>query len=484
RWVGQNVARSLCEQGRLEAALSLLRRSSTHLPPGDILCSLLQQCLVKKSLFIGRQAHALIVSSGCEPNYVLKNILIRMFSACGSLAEAKQVFFSAPSLDVYSWEALLSAYVNGGHPELAIDLYLRFRSSSPITANDHIYVAVLKACADATNFFQGMVIHNHVLHSNKLISLHLGSVLVDMYAKCGCVGEASTIFEGLSTRDLVLWNAMIAGYAQFGFHEEALGLFTSMQTKGVVPDIVTFASMFKACSSTQAIEEGKRAHALMLKTGCKSNLIIENTLIDMYARAGLLYEAKFVFQAISGQDVVSWTAMMNAYGHLQNWPMAILCFEEMRRKGGIRPDGAAFRCLFMACSHAGLVSEGRLYFEMMKDQYNIVPTEDHIICLTDLLARAGHLSEAEKLLLSTPSSQSETALTALLTACKVHGDVEIGRRCFDQAVKFNPSFGSFYALMSGIYADAQKWEQVQEIEDLRKQAGLLTVQERSRVVCA
>ncbi|KAH7276819.1 hypothetical protein KP509_39G023200 [Ceratopteris richardii] len=394
-----------------------------------------------------------------------------MFSACGSLKEAKQVFLSAPSWDVYSWEALLSAHGMSGQPMVAIYLYERFRSLNAIRVNDHIYVASLRACADAAKVFEGMIIHNHILHSNMHISLHVGSVLVDMYAKCGYIAEASTIFHCLPTKDLVLWNTMIAGYAQFSFHDEALQLFTSMQAKGVAPDTITFASLFKACSCTQAIEEGRSAHSLMLKIGCKSNLVIENTLIDMYARARQLDEAVWIFEAICERDAISWTALMNAYGHVNDWAMAIFYFEEMLREG-INPDGATFRCLFMACSHVGLVNEGRLYFQMMIEQYNISPTEDHIICLTDLLARSGHVNEAEKLLLSTPSSKSESALTALLTACRIHGSVRLGRRCFDRAVKINPNYGSFYALMSGIYTDAQEWENVLEIEEMRKNAGL------------
>jgi hypothetical protein len=140
------------------------------------------------------------------------------------------------------------------------------------------------------------------------------------------------------------------------------------------------------------------------------------------------------------------------------------------QEDGIAPDGAAFKCLLNACSHAEQFIEGRLYFASMEPCYGIAASQDHIVCMVDLLARSGELREAERLLLGSRVGHDDVGWTALLSSCKKHGNVEVGRRCFDRAVEINPRYGSGYSLMSGIYADAGMWEHVEEIEELRRQA--------------
>ena len=329
--------------------------------------SLLQDCIKKKDLAMARKLHRLIIYSGSYSKSILRNGLIRVFSICGSLREGKQVFLTTCNPDIYAWEAYISAHVRCGKSEEAIDLYHSLRSMNNVELNDHIYVASLKACCtSSTNLMlpHGRVIHNDIVLYGINMSLHLGSMLLGMYMKCGRVTEANDVFDRMSVKDVVVWNAMITGYSQHGFDKEALFLFDEMLTEGILPDTHTFSGLFKVCACENAVEEGKRIHSLMVKVGCNMNLFVGNALIDMYGKHGFLHEGKQVFHSLSDRDMVSWTAMMNAHGSVNDWEMAITCFEEMQREH-VKPDGTTFKCLLNACSHAGLFIEGQSYFELM-----------------------------------------------------------------------------------------------------------------------
>eukprot|EP00246_Nothoceros_aenigmaticus_P010864 TRINITY_DN277_c0_g3_i2.p1 TRINITY_DN277_c0_g3~~TRINITY_DN277_c0_g3_i2.p1 ORF type:complete len:311 (+),score=50.40 TRINITY_DN277_c0_g3_i2:109-933(+) len=150
--------------------------------------------------------------------------------------------------------------------------------------------------------------------------------------------------------------------------------------------------------------------------------------------------------------------------------MALQCFHEMRQCG-VEPNGATFVCVLVACSHEGLVHEGKELFKMMVNNYGIVPTLQHYVCMADLLGRSGSTDEAERLLLNMPMQSNVVGWMCLLSACKRHGAMECGKRCFDHVIELEPQNAAAYVLMAGIYADAGKVEYVDSVESLRKSAG-------------
>lgn len=115
----------------------------------------------------------------------------------------------------------------------------------------------------------------------------------------------------------------------------------------------------------------------------------------MYGKCGSLVEGKEVFDKLLIRDVVSWNAMIMGYGENHEGNMAIECFKDMQEQG-VKPDAATFTCLLVACSHASLVLQGQEYFKVMKEEYKIEPTPQHYSCMVDLLARSGHVFEAER----------------------------------------------------------------------------------------
>eukprot|EP00246_Nothoceros_aenigmaticus_P004729 TRINITY_DN163_c0_g1_i1.p1 TRINITY_DN163_c0_g1~~TRINITY_DN163_c0_g1_i1.p1 ORF type:complete len:328 (-),score=68.69 TRINITY_DN163_c0_g1_i1:470-1453(-) len=190
----------------------------------------------------------------------------------------------------------------------------------------------------------------------------------------------------------------------------------------------------------------------------------------MYGKCGRLQDARAVFDKSPTRNVVTWNALLNGYTQNGDAQMAMHCFEEMQQQG-IKPDDFTFACVLVSCSHEGLVNEGKQYFIMLVEDSGIAATVYHFNCMIDLLGRAGSLDAAEDMLHKTPFENNIVGWTSLLTACKSHGDLECGKRCFDNLIKLEPDNATAYALLGGIYARAGRWGDVDRIENLRRYAG-------------
>jgi pentatricopeptide repeat protein len=64
----------------------------------------------------------------------------------------------------------------------------------------------------------------------------MGNMLITLHARHRNVVNARKVFDIMPTRDMVSWNAMIVGYAQNGYVEEALKCFIHMELQGMKPN--------------------------------------------------------------------------------------------------------------------------------------------------------------------------------------------------------------------------------------------------------
>lgn len=126
--------------------------------------------------------------------------------------------------DAVSWSAMITGYAQHGHGKDALELFCQMRRTG-MKLNQHTFASVLSACVGLSALDIGKQVHVHVIKAGFGMDIFVGSNLVDLYAKCGNIADGRQIFERMSTRDVVIWSAMVAGYAQSGFGEEAIKLF-------------------------------------------------------------------------------------------------------------------------------------------------------------------------------------------------------------------------------------------------------------------
>ncbi|KAJ7296072.1 hypothetical protein O6H91_Y146700 [Diphasiastrum complanatum] len=445
-----------------------------------------------ESLKKGNGIHLQILELGFESDIFVGTTLVDMYAKCGDIVNARRVFENLPKRDVVSWNALILGYAEQEEGEEALTLYARMLNEE-VVPDDRTFAAVLKACGVVATMEEehviggksikkkslekGRLIHSRILEMGFDSKVVVGTSLVDMYTKCGSMVDAHRVFDHLPYRDVVSWTALISGYAEQEESELALKYFWQMQEEGIMPDVETFCSIFKACGKIGALKAGKEIHAEMIRRGLQSK-VLETSLILMYGRCGSMVDAHAVFDKVSEKDVQIWSALIGGYARNGQSELALHYFETMENSG-LTPEGVTYMCVLSACSHAGLVEKGLMYFELMTKHHRIIPTVQHYGCKVDLLGRAGRLHEAEEVLLGMPMVPDLTMWITLLAACRKFGNVEIGRRTFDAARRQSPQTAALYVAMSNIYAAANMWDKVEEIRKMRIDGRIHKVPGRS-----
>ncbi|KAJ7290913.1 hypothetical protein O6H91_Y025600 [Diphasiastrum complanatum] len=385
-----------CEEGRLQEAIhdvELMQQAGLKLPI-SILARLLQICVKQKNLEAGRWIHSYMVSSGLGSNVLLGNHLIRLCSACGDLNGARQAFGNIRDPDTYSWAAMISAHAKLGQPKQAIKLYQEMQRTN-VKPNDYVYNAVLMGCAKTTDLTQGRLIHAHIIEQGYQNNLSVGNTLINMYVKCQRLDEAVQVFQVLPEKDIVSWNALIAGYAQDGLIQPAFEAFKKMQQEQTKPDRVTFTSILKACSSTGNLAQGKSIHAEIIESGLELDAFVGSSLVNMYAKCGGLDDARQVFEKLPRKDVVMWNTLLS--GYIQNGlsHKALRLFKEMQLEG-CKPDTVTFLNILKACGNLAAIDEGLLiHAQIAKLGLESEPSIGN--CLAEMHAKCGRLDDAKNL---------------------------------------------------------------------------------------
>ncbi len=192
-----------------------------------------------------------------------------------------------------------------------------------------------------------------------------------------------------------------------------------MQEEGLQqPDTVTLDGVLNACANVVALKQGRGVHEQIIQSGWESDVFLMSSLVDIYAKCGSMEDACTVFNKMPSRDAILRGYAMHGHGKeaLQHFEM---CGE------GVQPDDVTFVCVLSACSHAGLVVEGLCYYLSMSIIYKISAKLEHYTCMVDLLGHAGHLQEAENMIKVMPCNPNMAVQMALLSACRIHGNVEM-----------------------------------------------------------
>ncbi|OVA13152.1 Pentatricopeptide repeat [Macleaya cordata] len=420
---------------------------------------------------IGRKIHCEVVILGFKSDVFVGNSLLAMYSKFGDMETATRLFDRMPVRDLTSWNTIISGYTRNQEPQKALSV-LNFMGKIGVRPDCSTLVSVLPACADLMGLQLGKEIHSYVVRNNiAIFDIFVINTLIDMYCNCKFIVGARLLFEKMIRRDSVSWNSMISGYAYNGNAFESLRLFREMVLEGAITDEVTLISVLGACDQITALQFGMSVHAFLVRKGFTTYTIVGTALIDMYAKCGNLSCSVQVFDEMPEKNLVSWSAMVSGYGLHGKGREAIALFSEMKNKS-IRPDEVTFTSVLSACSHAGLVDEGREIFDQMVREYSINPRVEHYSCMVDLLGRAGHLDEAYEFIRAMKIQPNFDVWAALLAACRAYRNVMLAEVAARNAFHLNPKGVGSYVLLSNIYALEKKWEDVERVRYMVRQMGL------------
>ncbi|KAG8082070.1 hypothetical protein GUJ93_ZPchr0014g47411 [Zizania palustris] len=309
-----------------------------------------------------RDAHRVFDGIPC-PNTFSYNALLSAYSRLGRTDEARALFDSIPDPDQCSYNAVIAALAQNGRCGDALR-FLAAMHADDFVLSAYSFASALSACSAEKDLRTGEQIHALVTKSSHRDGVYIGSALVDMYAKCERPEEARRVFDAMPERNIVSWNSLITCYEQNGPVDEALLLFVGMMKAGFVPDEVTLASVMSACAGLAVDREGRQVHACMVKSDrFREDMVLNNALVDMYAKCGRTSEARRVFDRMAFRSVVLQTSMLTGYAKSAKVEDAQAVFLQMVEKNVI-----AWNVLIAAYAQNGEEEEAlRLFVRLKRD---------------------------------------------------------------------------------------------------------------------
>lgn len=450
-------------------------------PTNVTLGTALTACSSLESIRLGKQIHAYVVKYQTEGDTSVGNSLCSLYSTCGSLNSAIKAFNRIREKNVMSWTTVIGASGENGEAVQGLRFFSKMLSEG-IQPNEFTLTSISSMCGTMLSLRLGAQVHSVGIKLGYASNIRVRNSIMYLYLKCGLFDEAQKLFDGMSHVNLVTWNAMIAGHAQMmdlakddlSAHNggtEALRIFSKLNSSGMKPDLYTFSSILTICSRLVALEQGEQIHALTLKTGFLSDVVVGTALVNMYNKCGRIERASRVFVEMSTRTLISWTSMITGFANHGLSHQALQLFEDMLL-AGVRPNQVTFVGALAACSNAGMVYEALGYFEMMQKEYKIKPVMDHYMCLIDMFVRLGRIEEAFDFIKKMDFEPNEVIWSVFIAGCRRHGNMELGFYAAEQLLKLKPKDRESYAMLLDIFVSAGRWEDVAVVKNLMREEKL------------
>ncbi|CAI0628690.1 unnamed protein product [Linum tenue] len=413
-------------------------RASGNTPDHSVFPSVLKACAFLLDLRLGEAVHGCIIRLGMDVHLITGNALINMYAKLQSLADVKKVFETMTTRDIISWNTVIAGNAQNGLHEDALAM-VREMGGAGLKPDIFTLSAILPIFAQYVDVDKGREIHGYVIRYGFDKDLYVASSLINMYSRCARV-------------------------------EDSIRVFKQMLKDNVIPGSVSFSSIMPACAHLTTLNLGKQLHGYIMRCGFDDNVFISSSLVDMYAKCGHIRTAGWIFGGIKGRDMVSWTAMIMGcalHGYAED---AISLFEQMKLEG-IRPNHVAITAILTACSHAGMIDEGRRYFDRMTEEYGIRPGLEHYAAMADLYSRKGKLNDAYQLI-STMTTPTGTIWSLLLSACRVHKNVDLAEKVASKIFEVDPENIGARVLLSNIYANDGRWKEAAKVRMTMRNMGI------------
>ncbi|XP_021894537.1 pentatricopeptide repeat-containing protein At1g11290, chloroplastic-like [Carica papaya] len=420
---------------------------------------------------LGEQVHGLSWKAGFGYNVVVGTALVDMYSKCCNIEDSRRVFHQIRNKNVITYTSMVSGYAQNGHAEEAMIL-VREMLRLGLKSNYVTYNSLLSSCSSPEDLDHCKQVQCHIIQEGLESNAYIAVSLVSVYSKCSkSLEDFQKVCSGIRCHDQISYNAVIAGFVNLGEGEETLRCFCEMRQTGIDMDFFTFTSVLGAIGMISALVEGKQVHALVVKTGDASNIFVQNGLVSVYARCGVIDDAKVVFSSITKHDVVSWNSLLSACA-LHGYAREAVEFMEQMRRTKVKPDGTTFLAVLTACSHGGLLEKGLEYFDLMRKDALFEPQMEHYAAIVDLLGRAGCLREAEAFVNSMKIEPGPSVYKALLSACRVHGNKDIATRNAPKLLDRWPEDPATYVLLSKLLTTEGDWDEAAGVQKLMIDRGL------------
>jgi pentatricopeptide repeat protein len=311
---------------------------------------------------IGQAFNLEIWKKGLLSDVVVDSALVSMYGKIGAIPEAEAVFNSKLiQRNSVTWNAMISAYVEHGYAEKALELYCKMEVG---LLDEITLVCVLQSCSEMSNLCLCEELHFSIVSTGlDITSNTLMNTLVNAYGCCASQQNALAVFSSMSKPDSVSWNAYVAGYAHHGNSLGCFRVFERMQFAGVKADCVTMLFLLYACSHDGKVDEGLECFGLIMACfGPCPDLQHYIAMLDLLGRNGdfqkiehALLRAEMPMQT----DVSVWLCVLGTCRTHRNMELGNRAFANAVN---LKPDNASayllLSNLYVDCCYDEVTDDG------------------------------------------------------------------------------------------------------------------------------
>ncbi|KAI5401760.1 pentatricopeptide repeat-containing protein At5g08305 [Lathyrus oleraceus] len=457
-----------------------------------------------RSMLELKKLHAIGISFGLshEDSFIYKILSFSALSNSGDIDYSYRVFSQLSSPTIFSWNTIIRGYSNSNNPIRSLFIFLKMlrhgvapdyltypflvKASARLSKQESgvsVHAQIIKTGHESDRFIQNSLIHmyascGNIMWAHKIFDSIQGKNLVswnsmlDGYAKCGEMALAQKVFESMQERDVRSWSSLIDGYVKDGEYREAMAVFEKMRAVGPKANEVTMVSVLSACAHLGALEKGRMMHKYIVDNCLPMTMVLQTSLVDMYAKCGAIEEALLVFRGVSKSqtDVFIWNAMIGGLATHGLVEESLKLFKEMQMVG-IRSDEITYLCLLAACAHGGQVKEAWYFFESLV-KCGMTPTSEHYACMVDVLARAGQLTTAYQFICQMPIEPTASMLGALFSGCINHRNLDLAETVGRKLIELDPNNDGRYIGLSNVYAVVKRWDDAKSMREAMERRGV------------
>ncbi|RRT65371.1 hypothetical protein B296_00041101 [Ensete ventricosum] len=465
--------------GLFAETVSFFHQLSLRLSPDQFSLSIAAKAAAELAeLRTGLAVHSLAIRLGFDTDTILSNSLMLMYFRCKCATDAYRLFDEMPARSVASWNALILELAEmvdvidvAGMWEL-----VRQMQSEGMKPDSFTISTILTLCGfDDWSQKRGKEIHCFILRNSLDMDsdFHVRSCLIDMYSRVRRVDLGRRVFDGISSNNVVVCTAMVAGYVENGEYLESLKLFQEMTLRdGTMPNKITLVTILPAVGLLASLVEGKQIHGFAIRLGLNSETSLNNALIDMYSKCGTVHHARCIFDDESwNKDIISWSSMISCYGIHGKGDQAITLFRKLSSLN-FKLNHITSLAILSACSRGGLAMEGLEIYNSLVKNHAVMPTVEICSCVVDMLGRAGQLDHALVFINSMQIAPSPSIWGALFGASVIHNDQKMQDLAYNFLIQLEPDNPSNFVSASNLHASSEKWDFVAQVRTKMKEKGL------------
>lgn len=409
------------------------------------------------SPYHAKQIHCRVIRSGVDlSNVVLGNSLITMYGKLGLVDYSFGVILTMKECDVISWNSLIWACHRAGHEEKALEQLYQMRAKEFLP--DQFSCSILMSvCSNLRDLEKGKQVFAFCFKVGFVYNSIVSSAAIDLFSKCNRLEDSIWIFKEQDQWDSVLCNSIISSYARHDLGEDAFQHFVLTLRKNIRPTEYMVSSLLSSVSIFLPLEVGNQIHSLVHKLGFESDAVVANSLVDMYAKFGLIDDALNIFNEMKIKDLVSWNTIMMGLTYNGKVSETMDLFKELIREG-TPPDRITLAAVLLACNYGNLTDEGVQIFSSMEKEFGVKPGEEHYAYVVELLSQTGKLKEAIDIVETMPNRTTSYIWRSVLSACVIHEDLRVIETVAKKIMEREPQTPLPYLVLAQAYQMRGRWE--------------------------